>query len=342
MAGLDFVAIDFETANRERASVCQVGMTRVDGGRVVGEESWYVVPPTGVDSFDPWNIRIHHITPDTVARLGIGWDRALDRVEDFAAGMTLVAHNARFDRGVFEGSSRHLSLPVPPHRWEDTLALSRRTLDLPDHRLPTVARHLGIADFAHHDACADARACALIATSIARMTGVGDVDGLWPRSSRSDRGWTGPRVGMGAGRGWPDGRGGVGGAGGGHGDPGGGGGAKFYSRGYATSAALMPSASPDADPADPLFGQHVVITGELPGLDRWEVFQLLAAHGATPQKGVTRDTTLLICGGCDQAPTDTDLTRGTCKERKAADYRSRGQSIRLMGAREASRLLEGC
>lgn len=310
MSGLDFVAIDFETANRERASVCQVGLTRVEDGRVSAEDSWYVIPPTGTRDFDPWNIRIHHITPDTVERLGIGWEQSLDRLESFAAGQTLVAHNARFDRGVYEAASRHLSLPVPTHRWEDTLVLSRRTLDLPDHKLTTVARHLGIDPFAHHDACADARACALIATSIARMSGARDLDGLWPRSVRH----AGSESAAGS-------------AG------------KFYARGYSASSAQMPLPAPDADPSGPFFGHHVVITGDLPGLDRWEVFERLAARGATPQKGVTRATSLLVCSECPDTPTDADLVRGTGKERKVADYRSRGQDILLMGAREALALL---
>ena len=53
-------------ANCERASVCQVGLTRVEDGLVSAEDSRYVVPPTGARDFDPWSIRIHHITPDTV------------------------------------------------------------------------------------------------------------------------------------------------------------------------------------------------------------------------------------------------------------------------------------
>lgn len=308
--GLNFVAIDFETANRERASVCQVGLTRVEDGLVSAEDSWYVVPPTGARDFDPWNIRIHHITPDTVASSGIDWEQSLERLESFAAGQTLVAHNARFDRGVYEAASRHLCLPVPAHRWEDTLVLSRRTLDLPDHKLTTVARHLGIEDFTHHDACADARACALVATSIARLNGVRDLDGLWPRSVR--------RTGSGS-------------------IPGGAG--RFHSRGHSTPSAQMPRPDPDADPSNPLFGHHVVITGDLPGLDRWEVFQRLAARGATPQKGITHATSLLICAGRPGTPSDADLARGTGKERKAADYRSRGQSILLVGAREALAVL---
>jgi DNA polymerase-3 subunit epsilon len=187
MSGLDFVAVDFETANGSRASVCQVGLTRVAGGEVVAEDAWYVIPPTGVENFNVRNVLIHHITPEFVARHGIDWEASLARFEGFAAGQVLVAHNAGFDHSVFERSTRHLALAVPPHRWEDTLALSRRTLDLPNHKLDTVARHLGIAEFAHHDACADARACALIATVIAQRTGARSVDDLWPGSASRSR-----------------------------------------------------------------------------------------------------------------------------------------------------------
>lgn len=33
----DFAAIDFETANNERSSVCSVGIVIVRGGKIVGE-----------------------------------------------------------------------------------------------------------------------------------------------------------------------------------------------------------------------------------------------------------------------------------------------------------------
>lgn len=63
-----FVAIDFETANRSMASVCQVGVTLVVNGLLQRTGSWYVIPPTGIESFNPFNIRIHGTTSETVTQ----------------------------------------------------------------------------------------------------------------------------------------------------------------------------------------------------------------------------------------------------------------------------------
>lgn len=44
---LNFVAVDFETANFDRGSVCAVGLTRVADGVVDPSITFYVAPPTG-------------------------------------------------------------------------------------------------------------------------------------------------------------------------------------------------------------------------------------------------------------------------------------------------------
>lgn len=58
------VAIDFETANAKRSSVCAVGIALVEGKEIVQRSSWLVRPPE-LD-FDPYNIYIHGITEDDV------------------------------------------------------------------------------------------------------------------------------------------------------------------------------------------------------------------------------------------------------------------------------------
>ena len=40
--GLDFTAIDFETANSSPASACSVGLVRVRDGKVVAQTGWAV------------------------------------------------------------------------------------------------------------------------------------------------------------------------------------------------------------------------------------------------------------------------------------------------------------
>ena len=44
---LDFVGIDFETANFSRASACSVGVVRVEGGKLRDSTEWFIDPPGG-------------------------------------------------------------------------------------------------------------------------------------------------------------------------------------------------------------------------------------------------------------------------------------------------------
>ncbi|HEY8295919.1 MAG TPA: exonuclease, partial [Micrococcaceae bacterium] len=45
--GLEFTAIDFETANGFRGSPCAVGLSKVREGRIVDEAFWLMRPPAG-------------------------------------------------------------------------------------------------------------------------------------------------------------------------------------------------------------------------------------------------------------------------------------------------------
>ncbi|MDD4534183.1 MAG: exonuclease, partial [Prevotella sp.] len=45
MEGLDFVAIDFETASNSPDSICEAGICVVRDGKIVETQSWLVRPP---------------------------------------------------------------------------------------------------------------------------------------------------------------------------------------------------------------------------------------------------------------------------------------------------------
>ena len=55
---ISFTAIDVGTANADRASICQLGVVRVENGTIVDLWESLVDPE---DWFDPWNVRIHGI-----------------------------------------------------------------------------------------------------------------------------------------------------------------------------------------------------------------------------------------------------------------------------------------
>ena len=174
---LDFTAIDFETANSSPASACAVGLVRVRNGRVVAKAGWLIRPPAGHDEFNPFNTRIHGIRLEDVAGAA-EWTRQLDDLCAFAGADVLVAHNAGFDMNVLRRACAATGDDCPPYRYLCTLQLARKSYELDSYRLPIAAAEAGFADFAHHNATADAEACAHIVIDTARRSGATDVSHL--------------------------------------------------------------------------------------------------------------------------------------------------------------------
>ena len=174
---LNFTAIDFETANSSSASACSVGLVKVVDGRVVDRESWFIRPPLGHDHFTEWNTRIHGIVESDVAGAPLWADQLADLVA-FADGDHLVAHNARFDMGVINGGCAASLVETPSFSYACSLQIARKTYNLDSYRLPVAAMAAGFEDFAHHDALADAEACAAIIVHAAKRHGAGDLEHL--------------------------------------------------------------------------------------------------------------------------------------------------------------------
>ncbi|QUY62128.1 DNA polymerase III PolC-type [Gulosibacter molinativorax] len=186
---VDFVAIDFETANRSPASACQVGLLRVRDGQPVASEEWLIHPPQGHDDFAPFNVRLHGIDAAMV-RGAADWPETLRRILDFVRDDVLVAHNAPFDMGVLVAATRASRLPIPQLRYFCSLRLARRNYVLPSYALPKASKAAGYNLTRHHDALADAEACAAIVVDVAHTRGrlnieeLSDATGVQIRSLR--------------------------------------------------------------------------------------------------------------------------------------------------------------
>ncbi|MFE2774013.1 3'-5' exonuclease [Microbacterium resistens] len=174
---LDFTAIDFETANSSPASACSVGLVRVRDGEVVATAGWLIRPPAGHDHFQEWNVRIHGIQAHQVVDAP-AWSDQLDRLCGFAGADVLVAHNAGFDLNVLRRACEATGDAVPPYRSLCSLNVARRVYDLDSYRLPRAAAAAGFGEFPHHDALADARACAQIVIDAARRNGSRTIEEL--------------------------------------------------------------------------------------------------------------------------------------------------------------------
>ena len=160
----DFAAIDFETANTERSSICSVGVVVVRDG-VVADKFYSLVKPEP-EYYNYWNTRVHGLhaaDTDTAPVFPHVWRQ----IEPLIEGLPLVAHNKAFDESCLKAAFRVYQMDYPDYEFYDTLCVSRRVLpDLENHQLQTVAAACGYELENHHHALADAEACAWIAREI--------------------------------------------------------------------------------------------------------------------------------------------------------------------------------
>lgn len=171
-----WVAIDFETASRERASACALGLAVIEGDRIVEKRDWLIQPPGNY--FEPMNTRIHGIHADLVAQEP-EFDEAWEEIAPYLRGAVILAHNAPFDMGVLRASLARYELVVPSvPGYFCTVTMSRKVWPrLADHKLSSVCRHCGIG-LVHHEAASDAAACAQIALTCLGVKGMPDLDDL--------------------------------------------------------------------------------------------------------------------------------------------------------------------
>ena len=160
----DFAAIDFETANYERTSVCSVGVVVVRDGMIV--DSFYSLIQPEPNYYKYWCTQVHGLCREDTENAQVFPD-VWAQIEPLIEGLPLVAHNRPFDESCLKAVFRCYQMDYPDYEFYDTLAASRRLLpDLENHQLDTVAAACGFPMEHHHHALADAEACAHIAIKL--------------------------------------------------------------------------------------------------------------------------------------------------------------------------------
>ena len=160
----DFAAIDFETANNERSSVCSVGIVIVRDGMIV--DTFYSLIQPEPNYYNYWCSRVHGLTREDTEEAPV-FPKVWAQIEPLIEGLPLVAHNKPFDEGCLKAVFRVYQMDYPDYEFYDTLRVSRRALPkLENHQLQTVAAACGYCLENHHNALADAEACAAIALMI--------------------------------------------------------------------------------------------------------------------------------------------------------------------------------
>lgn len=157
---MNFIAMDFETANYEASSACSIALVVVRHSQIV--DSFYtLINPKSY--FNRRNIQIHGIHEVDVAQAPT-FDKVWPHIAPLFDPQHLVtAHNARFDINVLKKSLERYDISAPHYLTIDTLKTSRRFYpEFPNHKLNTVSKAFNIDLKHHHNALADSMACAEI------------------------------------------------------------------------------------------------------------------------------------------------------------------------------------
>ena len=168
----NFVAIDFETANGKKSSICSVGIVIVKDGEIV-DNFYSLVRPTP-NYYASFCQEVHGLSycdtneerefPDVWADAQRKIHEYFPYIED--GEVPFVAHNKAFDENCLKAVFAAYEIAYPNYEFECTLLKSRRVWREGHHNLDIIARYCGYDLTNHHHALADAVACAWIAREI--------------------------------------------------------------------------------------------------------------------------------------------------------------------------------
>ena len=160
----DFAAIDFETANNERSSVCSVGIVIVRNGEIV--DTFYSLIQPEPNYYNYWCSQVHGLCCDETDNAPV-FPEVWKQIEPLIDGLPLVAHNKAFDESCLKAVFRCYQMDYPEYEFHCTCQAARRAFpNAENHQLHTISMLCGYRLENHHHALADAEACACIAREI--------------------------------------------------------------------------------------------------------------------------------------------------------------------------------
>ena len=162
----DFAAIDFEAANAELTSACSVGLVIVRNDEIA-DEFYSLIQPVP-NYYDFWTTKVHGIRKKDTEKAPL-FPEVWHKVERKVRGLPMVAHGISFDERVLKALHQYYHMRYPGFKFYCTNLGSQKFLpDMESHKVHTLAKHFGydLEQTKHHNALADAEACAIVAMHI--------------------------------------------------------------------------------------------------------------------------------------------------------------------------------
>lgn len=305
---MNYISIDFETANEKRNSPCSIGVVVVRNGEVV-EQVHHLIRPKEM-RFMPINIGIHGIRPAMVQNepeFDVIWNKIGHHFNE----SLVIAHNASFDISVLRNSAELYNIELPSFKYVCTMKLAKNFyIGIENVKLNTVNDFLGYK-FKHHDALYDALACSNILNNISaelnckdineisKLLGVtiGTVDsnGYTPSSTKGKVIKISNRI------------------------------------SNKKKESVLKNLNKDA-----FKNEVVVFTGKLNSLSREEAMRIVRNLGGSSGTSVTKNTTILVTNVKDIEYLNRDEM--SIKLRRATDLNKNGKRIRLLSEEDFLRM----
>ena len=148
-----YVSLDLETAGLGYG-IIEVGALRIENHRVTGEYQQLIRPRCAITYGAQ---RVHHITREMVADQP-RFEAIIATLDRFIGDLPIIGYNIlQYDLPILRTEYVRAGNSFHPEVAADVLLLTRSGLpELPNHRLDTVIRQLGIATSEKHRALSDA------------------------------------------------------------------------------------------------------------------------------------------------------------------------------------------
>ena len=300
MVGLNFIALDLETATWEKSSICEVGIAIVRDSCVVETKSWLVKPYR--NWYDSFNISIHGITPE-MTKNSPSFKEVWREIQPYLENQVVVAHNTAFDMYALKYAFEENGMPYPNFRHFCSYRVARYCFkDTYSYSLPIVCDAMGIQFNSHHRAGADAEACAKVFIKSLELSGAENLEELQSkyefRCGRFAEGiFEGQR-------------------------------SVKKSVSYRRSIKEYVGDPSKIDEDSYFYQKSVCFTGTCRWASRDKLLQTIADIGGFPQKGVNKSTQILVVGQQDYRRVGEDGM--SSKQEKAMALKDAGQDIEVM------------
>ena len=302
-----YVALDVETANSFRGSICSIGLVKFQNGKVV--DSFYsLINPE--EDFDYRNINIHGITQKDILNSPI-FPEIRQRIIDFIGTNIVVSHFAQFDIGALKDAYLKYNLDFDDVKFVCSYRLAKIALPgLINYKLKTLTKELNIK-LEHHNALSDAKASGLILGYLLSANSYSDIDEFLYNYHYNKTGLHGQY------------------------------GFNRQLKGdYKSNLIYQPTEEEKAlmNPEHYFYGLYFCFTGKLDSMTRKEANTIVALTGGIPEKSVTKNTNILVVGEQDwRVVGESGLSS---KMKKAQSLLENGQNIEIMTEDDFIKMLE--